>query len=381
MPTFKNITEIDSTTCKILLYGAIGPDEAVSASSFVGEMDHAAQFFKKAHIHIHCLGGDVLEGIAIRSALINSKMDIEIYVDGVAASLGFVLAMCGKPVFMGKYSRLMAHRVNGGGSGNVEEMKRMIDDMESIENDLVSMLADKTGMTAEEIKTKWFDGFDHWIKADEAMALGLIAGIYDGAEFNVEDSLYTSNAKDTYNKITNILNLNTKNMKWENFFKRAGLKNEATEQEAIDGFDKIEKRAADAEAEKAKLEKENKELKDKLDAKDKIDADKEAAEILETVENAVKEGRIKADLKESFVDILKSNKVKGMAVLNAMPKGKRLMTLLASDAESNDPEGSEKWTFSMWQAKGGKLLGEMKANEPERYKALYKATFKKEPVM
>ena len=54
-------------------------------------------------IHIfNSNGGEVYAGIAIFNALKNSKADITIYVDGIAASMASVIALCGKPVQMSR---------------------------------------------------------------------------------------------------------------------------------------------------------------------------------------------------------------------------------------------------------------------------------------
>ncbi|GLL56264.1 hypothetical protein KUBF_39270 [Bacteroides finegoldii] len=41
------------------------------------------------------------------------------------------------------------------------------------------MYATRMGKAKDEIRAMYFDGRDHWLRADEALALGLIDGIYD----------------------------------------------------------------------------------------------------------------------------------------------------------------------------------------------------------
>ena len=108
-----------------------------------------------------------------------SDADITIYIDGVAASMASVIALCGKPVYMSQYARLMLHNPYGGCYGNKEEMKAVAEQLEALEDTLADMYASKTGKTREEIKDAYFDGKDHWITAKEAREMGFIDGIYD----------------------------------------------------------------------------------------------------------------------------------------------------------------------------------------------------------
>ncbi|WP_395263149.1 ATP-dependent Clp protease proteolytic subunit, partial [Clostridium perfringens] len=92
-----------------------------------------------------------------------SNADINIYIDGIAASMASVIALCGKHVEMSKYARLMLHSVSGGCYGNKKDMQKCIDEITSLEDTLCDMYSAKTGMSKEDIHSKYFDGEDHWL--------------------------------------------------------------------------------------------------------------------------------------------------------------------------------------------------------------------------
>ena len=166
--------------CCILLYGDIGDyDDNVRSGDIARELLEAEALSGRIDVRINSNGGEVYAGIAIFNALKNSKADITIYVDGIAASMASVIALCGKPVQMSRYARLMLHSVQGGCYGNKEEMRGCIREIESLEDTLCEMYAARMGKDKEEIRSLYFDGKDHWLRADEALALGLIDGIYD----------------------------------------------------------------------------------------------------------------------------------------------------------------------------------------------------------
>ena len=148
--------------CCILLYGDIGEyDDNVRSGDIARELLEAEALTGKVDVRINSNGGEVYSGIAIFNALKNSKADITIYVDGIAASMASVIALCGKPVQMSRYARLMLHSVQGGCYGNKEEMRGCIREIESLEDTLCEMYAARMGKDKEEIRSLYFDGKDH----------------------------------------------------------------------------------------------------------------------------------------------------------------------------------------------------------------------------
>ncbi len=73
----------------------------------------------------------------------------------------------------------MLHSVSGGCYGNKTELRRCIDEIQSLEDSLADMLAARLKTGKEEVKKTYFDESDHWLTAGEALSLGLVDGIYD----------------------------------------------------------------------------------------------------------------------------------------------------------------------------------------------------------
>lgn len=130
MKRFLNIKKNGACTT-VYLYGDIGYE--VSSGQISSELRACADAGGRIEVRINSNGGDVFSGIAIYNTLKNSDGDIHLYVDGIAASMASVIALCGKPVEMSKYARLMLHSVSGGCYGNKHEMAKCIDEIESLE--------------------------------------------------------------------------------------------------------------------------------------------------------------------------------------------------------------------------------------------------------
>ncbi len=191
---FNTIAGQENEAC-ILLYGDIGGwDDAIRSGDIVRELLELEAEYNHIDVRINSMGGEVYAGLAIFNAFRNSKADIRIYVDGIAASMGSVIASSRRPLYMSKYARLMLHSVRGGAWGNISDLKEMIIHLESLEDTLADIYAERTGKAKDEIKTMFFDGKDHWLTAPEALALGLIDGIYDTepvAEDLAPEQIYT----------------------------------------------------------------------------------------------------------------------------------------------------------------------------------------------
>lgn len=163
----------------VLLYGDIGDGEAVESSRAVSELIGLEGQYDKIEVRINSRGGDVFSGMAIYNTLRQLKGEVTIYVDGLAASIAAIIALCGRPLYMSPYAKLMLHSVSGGAWGNASALRETATQMEQLQDDLATMIAGRCGKTAEEVKNIYFDEKDHWIDASEAVRLKLADGIYD----------------------------------------------------------------------------------------------------------------------------------------------------------------------------------------------------------
>lgn len=332
MNRFFNIIPGEDTCC-ILLYGDIGDNYgAVTSGQITRELMAAESAYKNIDIRINSVGGEVYTGIAIFNALRASKANITIYVDGVAASMASVIALCGKPVYMSRYARLMLHSVSGGCYGNKKDLKEVLEQMESLEDTLCQMYAERLGKDTAAVKAAYFDGTDHWLTADEALSLGLIDGIYDAGPVP-EDST----PEQIYAIFNNRLNepLNISDMNFEELKKRPQFKDCATEADVLARLDQLETTAGRADS----IGKENDTLKAKL--KDFEDAAEAAAAAARKalLDAAEKDGRINAETRPVYENLLKEHPDDGKKALAALPTKKMVRDTL----QGGNPGDESPW--------------------------------------
>jgi ATP-dependent Clp endopeptidase proteolytic subunit ClpP len=309
----------DGDTATVLLYGPIGRwKDEVSDADLVRELKEAEGSYKKIEVRINSEGGEVYAGIAIFNVLRESKADVRILVDGIAASMASVIALCGKPVEMSKYARLMLHSVSGGCWGTKDDMRQTIDELERLETTLAEMYGKKTGKSADEIKAAYFDGKDHWLSASEALALGFIDGIYDADP--VSDG---ATPQEIYNIFNNRLQSHkTQNdMNIEDLRNRPRFKDCATDADVMRVIAQLEGEAGKVTGLATELETTKAELKVFQDnAKAQAEASKKAL-----LDEAEKDGRINAQTRPTYQALLDADLENGTAALNNLSKKRMVM--------------------------------------------------------
>lgn len=168
---------------EVFLYGEIGWD--VSAKEFIEALQPHKAAGNTIRIRGNTPGGDVTEGYAIGNWVKEIEATVEMYVDGMVASMGSYIAACCDRVIMPKNSFQMIHRPWGFVAGTAEEMvsrasvlSRMADMMlDTYEAKQRRTLGETEG--AESIRDIMFADDDSYLTAEECLALGLADEVVD----------------------------------------------------------------------------------------------------------------------------------------------------------------------------------------------------------
>lgn len=325
MKRFFNIIPSDNGAACVLLYGEIGEWGKITGADIVRELLETEAQYNDIDVRINSIGGDVYAGIAIYNALKNSKANITIYIDGIAASMAAVIAMCGKPLKMSKYSRLMMHEVSGGAWGNSEKLKQAIEEMEGLNDALVNMIAEKSGLTPEDVKSRWFDGHDHWLTAQEAYDLHLCDEVYD-----VEPVDEAATPVQLYQTFQNRLatSQKTTNNMFEQIKKRPEFANCATEADVLRHIETLEARAARAASLEARVTEFENAAREALEQEDDT--------LLTEAQN---DGRLQPAQVATYKALLTADRENGRKALAELPKGKRIVDVL----NTPDPNAKSPW--------------------------------------
>lgn len=356
----------EKSAVAILLYGHIGRDEKVDSAEVVAELMGLSSKYENIDIRINSMGGEVYAGMAIFNAIRASQANINIYVDGVAASMAGVIALCGRPLHMSRYSRLMLHQVSGGIFGTSKDIRSYADQVDALTNVLVDVVAEKSGMKPEEVKEKWFDGEDHWITAQEALNLKLADSIYDmkdgaaPAEGASADAIY-----EFTNRLYSQPQTNENMEILEELRKMSSFTNATTAEQAVAEVSRLENEAAKVPA----LEAENKKLKEEKAAAEK-------AQHQAIVDQAVADGRIQASQKDQFLALMAKDFDGVKKLLEGMPKGSGRVRNFIGSAGGNTTARQQLEAMSWTEIDKAERLMELKNNYPDLYEAKYNEQFK-----
>lgn len=121
-------------------------------------------------------GGSVIDGLALYDYIKELQaggVPVNTHSIGMAASMGGVLLQAGGVRTMGANAYLLIHEVSSGAGGKMTELEDEIEFLRRLQDRLVLILAERSTMTARQIKSRW-KRKDWWLGAAEAMELGFI---------------------------------------------------------------------------------------------------------------------------------------------------------------------------------------------------------------
>lgn len=207
MLELKNVT---NDSAELYFYGDI-------VSSWWGAWDDADQYpesikkfldgakGKNLNIHINSGGGSVFAGITIYNMLKHHDGYKTVYVDGVAASIASVIALCGDEVIMRTGSAMMIHKPLYGlwGAFNADDFRKMADELDKIQECIMQVYKEniRDGVDAKTIenmvnKETWLTSEDaaKYFNVDVEKTLQAVACSSDYLEkfLNIPDSIKES---------------------------------------------------------------------------------------------------------------------------------------------------------------------------------------------
>lgn len=374
MPAKFHFKAVNSTTAEIYLYGYIGDFMGVSAGEFAEQLNEISKTYNTINVRINSGGGSVFEGIAIYNLIKQSKCEVNIYIDGIAASMASVIAMSGKKIYMSKYARFMVHRPSGFADGDCESLREVANQMESLEKDLTTIYASRTGLSVAEVKSKYMQrGVDKWFTAQEALDAKLCDEIYDGPVVTIPAEMSATAKITEMEKFYNKIDINQKNQTMKDLAVLIAMFAMASDSTFDQVAARMQKEITDHKSASKKLT----ELEAKLQAfEDKAKLDHEAR-VKNLVEKAVTDGKITADLKDSYTAMATAHFDAAEKAINAMKIYSPVRNQL-TPAESAKAGEKASWGFKDWMKNDSKGLEAMKANEFDKFKLLFKAEYGKE---
>ena len=193
------VKKISKDRAEMLMYKYIGGG-GVNSNDFVSQLKALEKQYKFIDLRINSGGGDVFEGIAMYNAVKNSQAVIDTYCEGIAGSMASILFQAGRTRYISRYGQVMTHKPSGVGIGNSERLREVAGRIDTLENTMANIYAERTGKTEDECKTRYMNGRDNWFIAEAAISEGLADAIYDGQSRNVVIPINITSEQDAYER-------------------------------------------------------------------------------------------------------------------------------------------------------------------------------------
>lgn len=349
----------------ITAYGSVGGwIDHYSMSHVFAEATR--QNIKKIDLHMHTTGGSVFEGNLLYNLIQSFAGEVNIYVDGIAASMGALLAIAGANLYMAENAFLMLHPPKGNVTGTAQDLLNGAKMLRSMQNNFVQKVAAKLKKPEKTVAAEYFDGGDHWIDADEAIALGLAVDKFTALKGEIKYSK-TEAVKmgiDTlYTQYTANLTESQKPEPMKQVLMKLNLAAEAQETEAVAAITSMEQRLQQAEAQ----------LQNYRDA----EATARKNEAKQLIATAQTEQRIEASAAAAWEAAFEKDFDVAKAMLAGIPKRQTAQQVVEGAADATAAIAKMSWDDL---DKADKLY-DLKSSNPELFKEKYKAKFGKEPIM
>lgn len=178
---FKVINKGSGTIPAILVYGSIPDrDENYDRINDAGSLVRAITDLESAgnariDMRFNSPGGSFFDALAVAAAIVRSKAEIHTYNDGIAYSAAFIMFAAGKKRHAAKGSFFMAHNASFSCiSGNSKDLGAAAEELKQYDEGAIEMLAGVSKMTADEIRSLYYNYSDVVMGAEKALENGFV---------------------------------------------------------------------------------------------------------------------------------------------------------------------------------------------------------------
>jgi len=151
---------VNDNPVEVLIYDEIGM-WGITAEDFVSDLN--AIDATSITLRINSPGGSVFEGMAIYNAIRRHKATITTQVDGLAASMGSIIALAGDNIQMSENAYYMIHNPWGGVYGESTDLRKYADRLDEMKEQMINIYEAKSTLSREEIAAAmdaetWYTG-------------------------------------------------------------------------------------------------------------------------------------------------------------------------------------------------------------------------------
>ena len=170
------IVSKDNGVADVFLYGEIvsdsyGGEYGISEKDIVNALKNIPRSVTQINLRVNSPGGSVFSGTTIYELLRNHPAKVTAYVEGFAASIASVIIMAADEIVIGEAAMIMIHKPLVGIYGNSNTLQDMIEILDKIEYQMISIYKKRMGASKEEIASMLSK--ETYFTAEQAIEAGL----------------------------------------------------------------------------------------------------------------------------------------------------------------------------------------------------------------
>lgn len=174
-----DIRNVSSEAADVYIYDVIGETwegEGVTAKKLIGELSTLKN--RNVTVHINSPGGNVWDGFAIYNALLMHEGEVNVSIEGHAASAASTIAMAGKKIRMSSVSALMIHNPTVAVWGGAAKMRNVADSLDVIKEAILNSYK-RAKKTREELSQAM--DRETWFSPEDSLEWGLVDEVVEGS--------------------------------------------------------------------------------------------------------------------------------------------------------------------------------------------------------
>lgn len=131
-------------------------------------------------MYINSYGGDLYQAFALIDIMRRSRYPIATVGIGAIMSAGFMIFASGTKGarFVGENTGVMCHQFSGGTEGKYHDIKAMSKENDNMNQRMLKILAEASGLPERQIKTKLLGPTDTWLSPQELVELGIADQVF-----------------------------------------------------------------------------------------------------------------------------------------------------------------------------------------------------------
>ena len=171
----KSSVQVNGRT--IYFFGEVHYLSACELNIVLDELEKKSR--KPIEIVLNSPGGNVYDGLNIYDRIRYSKCPIGIVGTGLVASMALIIFLAGKIRYVTPNTILMNHQIASEVQGKYNDLKVELEEINRLEDLCVSLIAERTGLSAKKIKADIKKG-DDYIDVNRAIKEGFAHKILGG---------------------------------------------------------------------------------------------------------------------------------------------------------------------------------------------------------